>query len=329
MRWRAPRADGAGGITSTFFAFLDLTAPLFVLVALGFVLARFRSWPITAADVLTRFVFNIAIPTLLFRLMSEFARSPRVDAKLLVAYFGGCIVVYALARLVALALFRMDGTAQSIFAMGGIFSNNVLLGIPLATVALGDAALPAVSMVLVFNSLLLWTLVTASIEWARTGELSLRGLGRTVIGVLRNPVVASILLGTAFGFSRLSLPGFVDKTIALMSHAAVPLSLVSLGMGLAAFSASAGWKESGVLALIKLVAHPLAVYGLALLLALPPTETAAVVLLASLPVGANVYLMSRQFDTLTGPIASSLVLTTVVAAATTPVVLALIGGAPP
>jgi malonate transporter and related proteins len=318
-----------GGLVSAFFILLDLTAPLFVLVGVGFALARWGGWPVAAADALTRFVFNVAIPTLLFRLMSEFARSPRVDAKLLLAYFGGCLLVYVLARIIAWLLFRMDGTAQTIFAMGGIFSNNVLLGVPLAKVTLGDAALPAVSLVLVFNSLLLWTLATASVEWARHREFSPSGLIRTFVGVLRNPVVASILLGTAFGFSGLTLPGFIDQTIALMSHAAVPLSLVSLGMGLAAFSAAAGWKESGALAAVKLVLHPLAVYGLARLFALPPMETAAIVMLASLPIGANVYLMSRQFDVLTGPIASCMVLTTVVAAATTPLVLALIGRLPP
>ncbi len=58
------------------------------------------------------------------------------------------------------------------------------------------------------------------------------------------------------------------------------------------------------------------------LLGLPPLETQAIVLMAALPVGANVYLMSRQFETLGGPVAGSLVLSTVIAAATAPVMLA-------
>ena len=78
----------------------------------------------------------------------------------------------------------------------------------------------------------------------------------------------------------------------------------------------------------KLVALPLAVYGLARLIALPATETQAVTLLASLPVGANVYLMAREFGTLSGPVATSLVLTTALAAATTPLVLGLVAGGP-
>ena len=65
------------------------------------------------------------------------------------------------------------------------------------------------------------------------------------------------------------------------------------------------------------------VYLIARLLHLPPMETSVVVLLASMSVGTNVYLMSRQFGVLEGPIASSLLLSTALAALTTPVVLTL------
>ena len=44
-------------------------------------------------------------------------------------------------------------------------------------------------------------------------------------------------------------------------------------------------------------------------------------MLASLPVGANVYIMARQFDALQAPVATSLVLTTALAALTTPLLL--------
>jgi malonate transporter and related proteins len=305
-----------------------LTAPLFLLVALGYGLSRF-GWPRTASDALTRFVFVVAVPTLLFRLMSDFSRLPRVDARLLIAFFGGCLLVYAIGRIAGALLFRMDGVSQSVFAMGGIFSNNVLLGIPLARATLGDASLPAVTLVLVFNSLVLWTLVSVSVEWARHRDLSPVGLARTAKGVIRNPVVASIVAGTAFGFVDVPLPAFVDHTLAMISDAAVPLSLIALGMGLAEFGIRAGWRESFAIALMKLVLQPMAVYTLASLLMLPPLETAAVVVLAALPVGANVYLMARQFGVLSGAVASSIVLTTALAALTTPLTLTLIGNAPP
>jgi malonate transporter len=305
-----------------------LTAPLFLLVALGYALSRF-GWPRTASDALTRFVFVVAVPTLLFRLMSDFSRLPRVDTRLLIAFFGGCLIVYAIGRIGGALLFRMDGVSQSVFAMGGIFSNNVLLGIPLARATLGDASLPAVTLVLVFNSLILWTLVSVSVEWARHRDLSPVGLARTAKGVIRNPVVASIIAGTAFGFIDVPLPAFVDHTLAMISDAAIPLSLIALGMGLAEFGIRAGWRESFAIAVLKLVLQPVVVYALARLLMLPPLETAAVVVLAALPVGANVYLMARQFGVLSGAVASSIVLTTALAAVSTPLTLTLIGNTRP
>ena len=312
-----------------FARIVALTAPLFLLVGLGFALTHWGKWPRSIADGLTRFAFSVAIPALLFRLMSDFSRLPPVDARLLIAYFGACLIVFVLGRFVAARLFRLDGVAQSVFGLGGIFANNVLLGIPLAKVTLGESSLPVISLVLVFNSLTLWTLVTVSVEWARHRSVSWSGYLQAAKAVLANPVVASILIGTAWGIAALPLPGFVDRTLTLMGDAAVPLSLIALGMGLGEYGIREGWRISATMTFMKLALQPAVVWLLARALALPPPETQAIVMLASLPVGANVYLMSRQFDTLGGPVAASLVLSTALAAATTPLILTLIGAAPP
>lgn len=312
-----------------FVHLLALTAPLFLLVLLGYALSRWGRWPRAASEVLTRFVFSVAIPAFLFRLMADFSRLPPVDARLLIAYFGGCLVVFALGRVIAATLFGLDGTSQSVFAIGGIFANIVLLGIPLTKVTLGDASMPSASLVIVFNSLLLWTLVTVSVEWARHRELSAHGFARTAFAVVTNPVVAGILIGTAFGFTGLALPGMVDETLRLISQAAIPMSLVVVGMGLSEYGIRAGWRQSVAIALLKLAVAPFAVYLIARALALPPLELVTVVVMASLPVGANVYLMAREFKAMEGSVASSLVLTTALAAVTTPLLLALLGVSPP
>jgi predicted permease len=50
----------------------------------------------------------------------------------------------------------------------------------------------------------------------------MRGLAKTLLAVVRNPVVASILIGTAFGYTGIALPAFVDRTLDLVSQAAIP-----------------------------------------------------------------------------------------------------------
>jgi len=311
---------------NTFLHHVALAAPLFVLVFVGYAAMRVCGWPKAMSDNLTRFVFTIALPAMLFRLMSDFSKLPPVDARLLFAFFGGCLLVFVIGRLIAWKCFALDGVAQSVFALGGVFSNNVLLGLPLAKLVLGEAALPSVALVLVFNALILWTLVTVSVEWARHGSLSPHGFARMMRGVLTNPIVAAILSGALLGLSGLPLPVLIDAPLAMIGQTATPLALLALGMGLVeypVFDDAGGWKISLAISAVKLVVQPLVVWSLARLLGLPPMESQVVVLLASIAVGANVYLMSRQFKVLEGPVAGSLVVSTALAALTTPLVLAL------
>ncbi len=286
---------------------------------------RWFHWPPSVAEGLSRFVFSIALPAMLFRMMSDFSRLPPVDARLLIAFFGGCLIVFGIGRFVAWRWLRLDGVAQSVFALGGIFSNNVLLGLPLAKTTLGEAALPSVALILTFNSLILWTLVSVSIEWAKHGSPSFTGFAKTLRSVATNPIVAAIISGTLFGLTDSHIPALIDAPLAMLAQIAAPLSLIALGMSLAQYGMRAGWQLSTAICTLKLMVQPLVVWLLAIALGIPTMETHVVVLMASLPVGANVYLMSRQFKTLEGPVAASLVISTALAAITAPLVLTLLG----
>jgi predicted permease len=211
-----------------------------------------------------------------------------------------------------------------VFALGGIFSNNVMLGLPLSTLILGEAATPSVALILVFNALILWTLVTASVEWARHGSLSLHGGARTLVAVLTNPIVAAIVSGALFSLAGFSIAAPLDLPLSLIGKAAAPLALIALGMGLAEYGIRVGLRISLAISGIKVLLQPLVVWLLARLLGLPPMETQVVVLLASIGVGANVYLMSRQFKVLEGAVAGSLVISISIAALTTPLILTLV-----
>ncbi|RIX41921.1 MAG: AEC family transporter [Rhodocyclales bacterium GT-UBC] len=303
---------------------LALVAPMYVLIVLGYLLLRVVGWPASISEGLTRFVFSVALPATLFHMMTSLAHLPPVDARLLIAFFGGCLLVFVIGRLIACHLFRLNGEEQTVFALGGIFSNNLLLGVPFAKKLLGDASLPSVALVLTFNSLILWSLVTVSIEWARHGSLSVRGIGKTAKAVVTNPIVVAIFSGTLYGMTGWALPDFAEQSLDMMSSAAMPLALIALGMGLAEFRSGGGWGISWAICFIKLAVQPLVVWGLAVLLKLPLIETQVVVLLASIAVGANVFLMARQFKVIEGPAAGSLLLSTALSGISSPLLVSLI-----
>lgn len=304
--------------------YFALSAPLYALVLLGYVLGRWSRWRSTWTDWASKFLFAVALPALLFHVLSDLAALPSVDARLLLAFFGGCFIVFALGRVVAARYFGLEPVAQSTFALGGVFSNNVMLGLPLAKLTLGPRAIPAVALVIAFNALILWSLASISVEWSRHGALNLSGLAKTLRGVVTNPLIIAILAGTAFGLTGWQLPHPVEIALAKLAQFAAPLALLVLGLGLVRYGFERAWPLCLSICALKLLAMPLVVWSLAALLGLPALETHVIVLLASMAVGANVYLMAIQFQTLQGAIANSLVVSTALAALTTPLLLSIL-----
>jgi malonate transporter len=317
-----------GGALSAFVHYLGLSTPLFALVIIGYGVARLPFWQKSWTVFLGKFVFAVPLPALLFHMMSDLDGTRVLDARPLFAFFGSCLIVFALGRAIAGLVFRLDGVSQSVFALGGVFSNNVLLGVPLARLTLGAEALPCVALILVFNALTLWTLVTVSVEWARHGSLSLRGFGNTALSVLSNPIIVGIVGGVLFSLSGWSLPGPLTSVLSGVGKAAGPLALLSLGLSISQYGVRRELQQSLAICGIKLLVQPVVVWGLAVALGLPLIDRQVVVLLGSLAVGANVHLMAARFEVMQGQIASSLVLSTVLAAFTTPLLLAFSSALP-
>ncbi len=307
--------------------FVRLSSPLYGLVVAGLLVASSRHWQRDWSGRASRAVFSVALPAMLFQMMSHQASLPPVDARVLIAYFGSCLIVFFVGRATAAWLFKMDGVSQSVFGLGGIFSNIVLTGLPIAKIALGDNAVPVVALLLVFNALTLWTLVSVSVEWSLHGSFSLAGIAKTAWNVLRNPIILSIVGGAAFGRLGFALPPAADTALGVVGNVAGPAALFALGLELAAFPIRQAWTSSLTLCTVKLIVQPLVVWSLAIALGLPALELRVVVLVASMAVGINVYLMALRFQALQGTIASSIVLSNVLAAFTTPLLLAVLQSA--
>lgn len=308
----------------TLWTQVEAISPLFILILLGYCLVKIGRWQKTVTDSLTRFVFVIAIPVMLFRIMSRFSELPDVNFMLLFAFFGASFLVFILGRIIARLFFKMDGKDGTMFAMGGIYTNCVFVGIPIAKVLLGDSSIPAIALVVVFNALLLWTLATVSIEFSVMGKFSLNGFYKTVKTLFKNPVILGIFSGLAWNYSTLPMPAVLDQVTGMLSEVTTPMCLLVLGMGLTEYKIRDGWRISCTICFLKLLVLPLAIYILAKLLGLSELETNVVVLLGSISIAINCYIMARQFNVLQAPIASSLILSNVFSALTTPLILAII-----
>lgn len=73
-----------------FYALL----PFFILIGTGYLLVRVFKWPSSFTDGLTRFLFNLAIPVMLFGVMTQFHNQESMDPTLIIAYFGASFVLF-------------------------------------------------------------------------------------------------------------------------------------------------------------------------------------------------------------------------------------------
>lgn len=307
----------------TLWAQFLSTLPLFILILLGFLAVKLGRWQKTVTDSLTKFTFYIAFPIMLFQIMSHFSEQSEIDIKLLLVFFGGSFIVFAIGCLIASKIFKLNGSQSTLFAMGGIYTNTVFVGIPIIKMLLGDQAIPIVAIIVIFNALILWTLATVSIEFVQMGKLSGRSFIKALKNVSKNPIIIGIFTGIVVNYTGLPIPNFINQSTKMVSDMTAPLSLIVLGMGLAEYKIRDQLLITGSICLLKLAILPIVTYIVGKLLGLPTLELQVVVLLSSVSIAINCYMMARQFEVLQGPIASSLLISTALSSVTTPLILSI------
>lgn len=307
----------------TLWAQFLSTLPLFILILLGFLAVKLGRWQKTVTDSLTKFTFYIAFPIMLFQIMSHFSEQSEIDIKLLLVFFGGSFMVFAFGCLIASKIFKLNGSQSTLFAMGGIYTNTVFVGIPIIKMLLGDQAIPIVAIIVIFNALILWTLATVSIEFVQMGKLSGRSFIKALKNVSKNPIIIGIFTGIAVNYIGLPIPNFINQSTKMVSDMTAPLSLIVLGMGLAEYKIRDQFLITGSICILKLAILPIVTYIVGKLLGLPTLELQVVVLLSSVSIAINCYMMARQFEVLQGPIASSLLISTALSSVTTPLILSI------
>jgi len=301
------------------------TVPFFALIALGYGAGRTGFFTPEATAYLTKFVFYFALSAMLFRFAANLSIAAIFDWAFVLAYLWGTLFVYLLAT--AIALIRKRGIEEAaIEAQCAVIGNVGFLGIPMLAMLLGPEAIPAVLMVLSVDLIVFGSLIVILITGSRDGRVSL-GILRTVgLGLLKNPMIVSIVLGLAVSSLDVSLPGPVNEFLLILGAAATPGALFAIGASLATKSAEriavAGW-----LSFAKLFLHPAAV-ALAALVLLPVEPYAAGVMIAAaaLPVAGNVYILAQHYGVAPQRVSASILISTAVSVVTVSAVIALVTG---
>lgn len=301
------------------------TLPFFALIGVGYLAGRTRFFSAEATAALTKFVFYFALSAMLFRFAANLSLGEIFDWYFVFAYLWGCLVVYAIATGVALWR-RVSIEEAAVEAQCAIIGNVGFLGVPMLVLLMGDAAAGPVLLVLAIDLIVFSSVITLLITGVREGKMSLGILKVLGLGLLKNPMIVSIVLGLIWGATGIAVPAPVNDFLGTLGAAATPGALFAIGASLAGRSAErievAGW-----LAFCKLVLHPAAV-ALAALVFFPVEPYAASVMIAAaaLPVAGNVYILAAHYRVAPQRVSTAILLSTAASVLTVTMVIALVQG---
>jgi predicted permease len=273
---------------------------------------------------MTDFVFFAAMPCLLFASVGGAAPLRLVDVA--GSFLVGATLLFGLAVMIARRFLRVRLAQASVFGLNCVFGNTVMLGIPIIDAAYGKAGVANLLAVVAFHSSILLPLATILIEAdSGTGRGTWAVIRATGAGIVRNPVVMTIVVAFLWRATGLAIPAPAARFLGLLGAAGPPLALFCLG---ASLPTPKGWSdvvEVGLAGVLKLVVMPALVAVLAHLAGVTGLAFAVVVVASGLPTGANAFLLARRFSTLAEASAATVVVSTAVSVVTLSVLLAWLG----
>jgi malonate transporter len=305
---------------------LSALTPVVLLIAIGFFAGR-RGW-IGGGSVkdLSNLVFLLLTPALLFRTMSK-VQVQQLDFRPVAAYFIAVILIFAGTLLVC-----GFNRRSAVLALSNTFGNTVMIGIPLVGLAWGQQGLVTLFTLYTVHTVVLLTSATLVLELAvmreaaASGDTSPRHVAVTVMRAVRNsvlhPVPLPIIAALLFAQTGLALPTVVDRPLELLGNAFGPLALLLVGVTLASTAVGEHWRAALGLSAVKNLLHPLLVAAAGWSLGLSGVPLAVMVVVASLPIGANVFLFSQRYAVAQDLITASVGLSTLLALATVSLALA-------
>jgi malonate transporter len=315
-------------------AVVDVIAPVVLMVLAGWALGRTSLLSAEGLRGFNNVTFYILFPALLFRSMAK-VRIEALDLSILVAFFGGALLLYAVMLLFGRLVLGMRLAEQAMLALSTTFSNGVGLGIPLVSLAFGEAGMVPLLMIISIHSLVMLTLTCFLIELGLQGGRTPYGvagrLGAAALTMFRHPVLPSIFAGLVWGeltahVPGLALPQVIDRALALLALAAAPCGLIMLGASLAQVGFRGHWQQGLIAATGKLLVLPVIVYAAGRwLFQLEPLWLTVATLDACMPAGANVYLIAQMYRTGVGLATNAVVISTGFAVLTLSAALLLLG----
>lgn len=282
---------------------LNLALPYFGLIFIGFACGKAKALPEDGLAWMNFFLLYVSLPALLFGIMAKTPFAELNNPPFLIATTFGTASAFFLAMFLSQLIGRLSVRESTLAGLAGGYGNIGYMGPGLALAVLGSKAAAPTALIFCCDAIFLFTVVPLLIALTdREHQSLLRTLGMVARQIVLNPLIMSACAGALAAAFQVRPPAAIDNTLLFLQNSAAPVALFVLGVTVALRPlAGVPWEVPGAIA-VKLVIHPLIVFGLMLEFGpFPQPWAATAVLMAALPPALSVFVISRQHDTWVEP----------------------------
>ena len=248
------------------------------------------------------------------------------DARLLFSFYTGAAICFALGMIGARVFFKRDWEDCVAIGFCCLFSNSVLLGLPISERAYGADQLTRNYIIIAVHSPFCYGLGITVMEFVRNrgqgGVTLVRSVSRAMF---HNPLVIGIIGGFVVNFTGFTIPAVVDDALSLIVRAALPAALFEVGGVLIQYKPEGDMKTIAMVCCIGLFLHPAIVWAMGSALSVPQDLFRSSVLTAAMAPGFSAYIFANMYGRGRRVAASSVLIATASSICTVWVWLGLLG----
>lgn len=292
-------------------ALLDVILPVFIVIGFGYLAVWRGFFSDAGVEGLMKFTQNFALPCLLFRAISTLDLQQSFDLLLLGSFYAGALGGFFAGLLGARYIFKRDWEDSVAIGFCCLFSNSLLLGLPITERAYGVSALEANYAIIAIHTPFCYCVGITAMEIARNRGASMMSLpGKVGRAMFHNALIIGILLGFVVNFSGILMPIVLTDALDLMVRAALPAALFGLGGVLYRYRPEGDMRTIMYVVAVSLLLHPAIVWGLAQAGGLGVAGTRSAILTAAMAPGVNAFLFANMYGRAKRVAASSVLLAT-------------------
>ena len=292
---------------------------LFLLIFIGYLLAKLKAVPDNTSTVLSKLENNLFVPALVLgTFINNFTTEKLGSAwNLFLTSFVICLIMIALALLVAKCCSK-DQYIRNIYTYGLAFSNFGFMGNAVVSVVF-----PELFVDYLIFTMPLWTMIYLwGVPCLLIPSENEKQTIKSRLKAFANPMFVALIVGAIIGLSGIMLPTQIVTVITTTGSCMSPIAMLLTGITVANmnFKKVLSMKSIYVVSFVRLIVFPLSFIGIFKLIPMSQTIMVCTICSLAMPLGLSTIVVPGGYGKDTSVAAGMTIVSHLLSAATIPIV---------